>query len=41
MFLNGGKVNLVSMEQYIVANNKDISAALVFSAQQFSGSSVA
>ena len=35
VFLNGEKTNPISMEQYIVAHNKDISAALVVGAQRF------
>ncbi len=35
VFLNGEKTNPISMEQYIVAHNKDISAALVMGAQRF------
>lgn len=35
VFLNGEKTNPISMEQYIVAHNKDISNALVIGAQRF------
>ncbi len=35
VFLNGEKTNPVSMEQHIVAQNKDVSAALVFGMQRF------
>lgn len=35
VFLNGEKTNPVSMEQYIVTRNRDISAALVIGAQRF------
>ena len=35
IFLNGEKMNPISMEQYIVANNQDIAAVLVIGAQRF------
>jgi len=35
VFLNGEKTNPVSMEQHVIANNKDISAALVVGMQRF------
>jgi len=35
VFLNGEKTNPISMEQYIFANNPDISAVLVVGAQRF------
>lgn len=35
LFLNGEKTNPISMEQYIVAHNEDISTALVIDSQRF------
>ncbi|KAL8782766.1 MAG: hypothetical protein Q9195_009571 [Heterodermia aff. obscurata] len=35
VFLNGEKTNPISMQQYIVAKNPDVSAALVIGAQRF------
>ncbi|TEY87502.1 hypothetical protein BOTCAL_0001g00280 [Botryotinia calthae] len=37
VFLNGEKINLISMEQYIIVSNSEVSGAFVIGVQRFQG----